>query len=350
MARSNWNPLNWHSNIVDGLSTVITGSQDGLFDNTSEAGRQHIQNVNQQEDTKGQNPDFHEIKQHNRTAPGKRDSGIYTWPIDMPGDIPYILFKSRPSGGIGEGIIGLPMPQNINFQDQAQYGSANTGAIERGLADIEGFMKKLKEGILGAAKDFGKGALDTLSGTQAAMRTLGVAYNPNVITEFSSMGTRRFNFQYKFMPRNAEESVAIRNIQYMFQLRAYPTVSIENSVLKYPPKWTITYGNSNLPGLHECYLENVGFTVNPSANTWHMDGAPGEVDLSLSFIETKALTAEDIIFKQKGSTNLNDKSWGQAAAAARAKPTVPGTSPGTGGGRNNPAEGDPSIPVNSDRF
>ena len=209
---------------------------------------------------------------------------------------PYVIFASAlTKGGLGQGYVALPMPTNMAFQDQATFGTVNASAAEMGLTEGEGALGSGFAALGGAVKDLvGKiaGGSDTV---RALARSQGLAKNPNIITEFSGMATRRYTFQYKFMPRTAKESQTIRDIQYLFQARAYPTVKVENLVLQYPPKWRIKFLNTDLPGLYECYLESVGFTVNPSANTWHRDGAPGEVDLQLSFMETKALTAEEII-------------------------------------------------------
>ena len=233
---------------------------------------------------------------------------IPRFPLDMDGSRPFITFISKASEGLGPGYVALPMPTNMNFQDQANFGTVNASASEMGFTGGEGAFGAAIGALGGKIKDWA-GKVNEIGAVQALARSQGLAKNPNIITEFSGMGTRRYTFQYKFMPRSAKESAAIRNIQYLFQARAYPTIKVENLVLKYPPKWNIIF-SSDLPGLYECYLEGVGFTVNPSANTWHRDGAPGEVDLQLNFMETKALTAEDIIKLQNGSGNSGDVEWG----------------------------------------
>ena len=233
---------------------------------------------------------------------------IDKFPTDMNDAMPYIVFTSAKGDTLGKATIGLPMPSNLLFQDQAQYGSTEASAAEI----LGGEGSRLNSAIsaaalggfaLGAGKDFLKKAAQTVGGgaTTAIMRQNGVAFNPNIITEFNSMSTRRFSFQYKFMPKSKNDSDTIRNIQYAFQARAYPTIKEKALTLKYPPKWAIRFKGADLPGIKDCYLESVGFTVNPSSNRWHNGGNASEVDLSLSFIETKALTAEDIVGQQFGA-------------------------------------------------
>ena len=116
------------------------------------------------------------------------------------------------------------------------------------------------------------------------------------------------------MPKSSNEAKEIQNIIYAFQARVYPTVdqrSPLSQVLKYPPKWRIRYfagdGETDIfANPYECYLESANYTINPSANTWHYDNRPGEIDLQLSFIETKALTAEDILKLQHTTTPVGN--------------------------------------------
>ena len=275
-----------------------------------------------QETTYGKQITKEEITKVEPTPSPRRLEGavkIDKFPTDMHDDMPYIVFTSASGDTLGKATIGLPMPSNLLFQDQAQYGSTEASAAEilsKGGANGALDFSALANAAKGFGKDLLKKAAQTVGGgaTTAIMRQNGVAFNPNIITEFNSMSTRRFSFQYKFMPRSENDSDTIRNIQYAFQARAYPTIKEKALILKYPPKWTIHFKGADLPGIRDCYLESVGFTVNPSSNRWHYHGNASEVDLSLSFIETKALTAEDIVGQQFGSSATNPPPADVAAA------------------------------------
>ena len=252
---------------------------------------------------------------------------IAVFPSDLGGigtgdNYPFVEFRSAGggAGAMASAVICLPIPPNMNIQDQAQYGETSldfseaqllgSGALKSGQLDaatagLAGLKGQAADLILGAATKLGG------AGTvKAAGIANSLAQNPNIVTEFKQMGTRRWSFAYKFMPRNPDEAQAIRDIQYLFQIRSYPSVKLKYTVLAYPPAWTIKFVNGKLPGIYEkCYLEQVSFTANPSGSTWHIDNTPGETDLQLQFVEAKALTAEDISELQSGASYDADRAW-----------------------------------------
>ena len=50
----------------------------------------------------------------------------------------------------------------------------------------------------------------------------------------------------------------------------------------------------HIPKIHFCYLRTVSTTVNPTGGAMRRDGAPNEIDLTLSFVEYKTLKKDDI--------------------------------------------------------
>lgn len=212
-------------------------------------------------------------------------------------------------------MIFLPMPQNLQFADAATYGDAelNTlgGAVaglsaaakSGGLAGATNYMKGLKGNIpssLSELVQLGASAMPQLSQSvqQAVSIGTGTTLNKNINTEFTGMSTRRFQFAFKFMAKSKSESATIRNISRAFRIGLYAEGNILQ--LKYPPTWSINFLDGSgavleyIPKIYECYLETLNVSYNQSANVWFSDGAPLECDLALTFIETRALTAEDI--------------------------------------------------------
>jgi hypothetical protein len=49
-----------------------------------------------------------------------------------------------------------------------------------------------------------------------------------------------------------------------------------------------------LPKIFECYLKGLSSNFNPSANVWRQGGSPIETDVTVEFIESRALTYDDI--------------------------------------------------------
>ena len=49
-----------------------------------------------------------------------------------------------------------------------------------------------------------------------------------------------------------------------------------------------------MPKIFDCYLTTVETNYNPNANVFFKGGAPNEIDLSITYQETRALTRNDI--------------------------------------------------------
>ena len=56
----------------------------------------------------------------------------------------------------------------------------------------------------------------------------------------------------------------------------------------------------HIPKIFECYLKDMTSTYNAGSNSWRVDGSPLESDLTLTFVETRALTLDDIIKLEGG--------------------------------------------------
>lgn len=246
----------------------------------------------------------------------------HVFPLDL-GTInrPMISFYCQPSSILGATTIIFPAPTNIGISDSAIYNEQNLNEVANAASGIGGRFaedlktKSLKDALTGVgssktvgaavqalvtrkAKDVA-GGNDTVKG---AMIGGGMAFNPNTTTEFTGMQLRRFEFTFKLMPRSEAEAGVIKTIHREFQQRAYPkadNIGGAVRVLKYPPKWKINFIWKNetalsFPKIYHCYLDRLSLTVNPTASMWHHDGSPGESDLSVSFVETKALTLNEI--------------------------------------------------------
>jgi hypothetical protein len=210
-------------------------------------------------------------------------------------------------------FVYLPVPLNLQFADAATYndaelnaagmiGGALSAARSGGITGASNYLGNLKGSIPNSLPELGQLAASMAplddSVKSAISIGLGTTLNKNITTEFTGMATRRFHFAFKFMAKSKSESEMIRNISRAFRIGLYAD---GNSLqLQYPPTWTIRFLDGNgsdleyIPKIYECYLETANVSYNQTANIWFSDGAPLECDLSLSFIETRALTAEDI--------------------------------------------------------
>ena len=77
-----------------------------------------------------------------------------------------------------------------------------------------------------------------------------------------------------------------------------------SAFLKYPSVWEVDFltgissegitVNKYLPAIYSSYLQNFNATFNTTAPTWYKDGAPLEVDISMTYQESRARERNDI--------------------------------------------------------
>jgi len=198
------------------------------------------------------------------------------------------------------GAVGVAAAQ----QGQGLIGAADA-AISQGAKSISDFVGAIGGadiGPLGAVR-----AAQLIPGETAgnvAQVAARATVNPNVRAIFSKVNLRRFTFQFKLIPLSAEESRMVQTIIKFFRFHAYPEdISIgEISVgYNFPDMFRIkaftkVNGAYIQNGTHikDCYLESISTTYNPTQATFHRDGTPTEVDISLNFLEHRTLSRKDI--------------------------------------------------------
>ena len=87
-------------------------------------------------------------------------------------------------------------------------------------------------------------------------------------------------------------------IENIFRKYLYPTKAGVAS-LQYPAKFNIGFFtggkiNKYMPKIMETHLVNCTTTYNSTSNAFHDDGQPVEVDVALTFQETKPLLRSDL--------------------------------------------------------
>ena len=124
---------------------------------------------------------------------------------------------------------------------------------------------------------------------------------------FNGVIVREFAFQFKMIPTSPEEGEAIKKIVKFFRKELYPRafrvpiggVAEASLGFNFPNAFKIKFNfknseNLNVPKLLECYLRNVSHTINPTGGGFKNDGKPNEVDLTLTFVEHRAIEQQDI--------------------------------------------------------
>lgn len=260
-------------------------------------------------------------------------SGL-VYPIDLRGqsNVNIIEFTAheKDTSGVKQHHIFFPCPANIAINDSATYNTVDLGtiggAIGKALQESDGSLSGLTDslrGQMGAATDnFKRGEIasaaaqklvlpDNLkAGASLASRTL---LNPNTNTTFSGNAIRSFTFGFKMIAQSAEEAEIVRKIHSKFRAFTYADSrsDAQNLLLAFPPTWTIRFldgnGNENkfIPKIFSCYLVSIESSFNSTTNMFHRDGAPFEVDISVSYQETRTLTRQDINDLEQGSLGSN---------------------------------------------
>jgi hypothetical protein len=221
-------------------------------------------------------------------------------------------------------VIDLYLPMGLAYRDNVTYENFDLGgagaAMEAGL----GFAESMMKGTTSMIKNITGGAsgesIARLAGVQlaskfgsfgaeaAAVQKLagGVTLNPNSRVLFKQPNIREFAFTFKFVAKSADEAYQVNQIIKTFRRELYPAsidVPAGDQTISlgyiFPKKFDITflYAGQEIPNLAKikpCYLRDVSTTYNASQMAMHSDGNFLEVDMTLSFQETKALTRADV--------------------------------------------------------
>ena len=232
----------------------------------------------------------------------------------------FVAFTAYDKSGGSVGSCALYMPPGVSFADGAGYSTFDMGPIGSKIAEnISGGLDS--DSIRATLED-----MTSIANQNADLRTImagkmiqsagmvpgadrvsdiyqrskSIAVNPNTVTSFQNMNIRSFVFNFKLVPDNPGESVKIKQIQSMFRELMYAETAGQGYLLSYPAKWKIQFknhlGNTNpyYPKIYESYLTNFQTSFNNSGHLHHWDDAPTEVDISLTFQETRVLTQDDI--------------------------------------------------------
>ena len=205
--------------------------------------------------------------------------------------------------------IILPMPQSFTVNDGFNYGTIDLGTLEREQLEAGGFGNWVDTGARGLVGGV-ENALRGVSGGAANINDLRTqkVINPNTHTMFEGVNMREFTFSFNLVPRNKADANAIQNIRNTFQLYAYPEDTQETGEslfrrnYKFPAIWDVRIifqqnGEINkfIPQIfEESYVTSISQVVNPEANTFHINGEPTAITLSVNIREARTLTRASI--------------------------------------------------------
>jgi hypothetical protein len=232
----------------------------------------------------------------------------------------YVTFTAYDKDGGSIGHCALYMPPGVSFADGAGYSTFDMGPLGADIA--AGISGGLNQDAIKSVLDSATSAANSNSDLRTIMagkmiqnaamvpgadrvsdiyqQSKSIAINPNTTTAFQNMNIRSFVFNFKLVPDNQSESTDIKMIQNFFRELMYADTAGQGYLLSYPAKWKIKFKNSlsnenpYYPKIYESYLTNFQTSFNGSGHLHHRDDAPTEVDISLTFQETRVLTQADI--------------------------------------------------------
>ena len=185
------------------------------------------------------------------------------------------------------------------------------GNATQGLTLAERIIQRsiVRAGIATASRVIQNDILDEDAALSARDLALGQAINPNIKATLDRINPRAIQFQFQFIPTSKEEAQSIHEIIQVFRTTMYPEFGAEGEAavtdqlfLRYPDVFEINVypAGGATEDIHvvkfkDSFLTSVSVEHNPTASTYHKDGAPVETQISLQFIEAETPTKADIV-------------------------------------------------------
>jgi hypothetical protein len=201
------------------------------------------------------------------------------------------------------GTCNLFLPQNMETQFTANYEETEMSQILRNGIENGIMSEGTGNAVISGAVDNAINAAGEFTGLAgagaAAAIERGKVRNNHMEVMFRGMAFRQFSFNWKFFPRNSGEVGQIRSAINFFKVNMHP--EFENGEDKVyflpPPVFNISVRNGS--GFYGGYKDSalidmsVNFTGGGQA-TEFTNGAPTEIDLSLTFKELEYNTRDDV--------------------------------------------------------
>lgn len=241
-------------------------------------------------------------------------SKIYVFPetirekASFDSGYPFVSFEFVKRALPENASVYLYLPPGFSVPDGAAYGNVDLGAVGSGVNSplTTGEKESIANEALGKAlNEVGAASVFTNRKIKA-----GEALNPNTVLQFDNVAVRSFNFTFKLVAESQSEARQALIIENLFRAALYPEVK-NRLYLEYPPTFKIKFyhgdkENIYMPQIQECFLANITTTYNAGSNMFHADGSPSEVDMSLTFTETKAMTRSELYKNNTSNQDFND--------------------------------------------
>lgn len=212
------------------------------------------------------------------------------------------------------GTISLYLPQELTTNSSVDYETAALGGM--GVQAVETASQIESIGFLDGLGKLIQGGLQDALGSGNRRAIIGVAQN--IVTNnfsfqvFNSVLHRQFQYSFRLMPKDGEESKVIKELCDLFLFYMLPARAMAGDIGFYeiPCQWQIEYrrGDAKLQYHQQpknCFLTSVDVQYGGDAgNSTYNDGAPMEINLSLQFVEIEPLYREGEFFNESSGAGI----------------------------------------------
>jgi hypothetical protein len=145
------------------------------------------------------------------------------------------------------------------------------------------------------AVNAGREAIGTLSSLAAS------PINPSIEILFANTLQRAFTFEFLMAPKNARESLAIKEIIKTLRFHAAPEISALATNWIAPAEFDLTFfyngiENTNIPRISTCVMERIEVDYSPSGvYSTFSNGHPVAVRLSMQFREVEPIHKKRVL-------------------------------------------------------
>lgn len=264
---------------------------------------------------------------------GHAADGSLTFPETLSTEFRHIIhlqryeysrtdLKSTPTTKKSGKLITLPVPEELSANYGASWENKSLGIMgnkARNLAssvmsDVErtgsvsdAVKSKLGSGsqIFSTLKSLAVGAgIDAAAGSDIGdiiLSGAGLARNPYQAVLYEAPELRSFQFEWKMIAANEEESTIIRDIIKEFKLGMHPEFDpkMENNLFKYPDIWVIEFPNPDyLFKMTNCVLTECEVDYHSEGTPTYFrienESIPVSIKVGAKFQEVTILTRDDI--------------------------------------------------------
>ena len=204
--------------------------------------------------------------------------------------------------------------------DQEDVGALGVAGQEGGMSEAltsKGGLEFLARGAISAAAQVPSAAGFNVNVGAALEATSKKVNNPYREQLFKNMEFRKHSFSYQFAPKNKAELESVMQIIQLFKYHMHPEKTQDRLFLIYPSEFQIEYRynsvgefdiapedaelvqtsrNTWLSKIGSCVLENMRVTYGNQdfVTIKGTGGAPGFINMELTFAETEVLTNDRI--------------------------------------------------------